>query len=136
MGETRDFRPNSKGIIDGDGVHVASGLAAMAGPGEVCISEAVYEQIKHKLYYDYELLGERKMANSRRREIIWIFLLCLTLLGITGGIWYMFEQPHRRVTGAEPPTRVQMVQGEQQTSRRNAYDNHAYSIVPRPQNVS
>ena len=38
----------------GDGIYAASGLAAIAAPGEVCISGGVYEQIKKKLFYGYD----------------------------------------------------------------------------------
>ena len=110
--------------IYGDGVYAACGLAAIAGPGQVCISGGVYEQIRHKLFYGYESLGDRKVKNiagpvtvyrmlpdsvafhkiRRIREIILISLLSLTLLVIAGGgIWYLFGQPHRRVVAAEAP---------------------------------
>lgn len=107
--------------IYGDGVYAASGLAAIAGPGEVCISGGVYEQIKQKLFYGYESLGDRKVENisgpltvyrihpephafhgiGKRHEILLIFLLSLTLLVIAGGVWYLLGQPHRRVVAAE-----------------------------------
>jgi len=120
--------------IYGDGVYAASGLAAIAGPGQVCISGGVYEQIKHKLFYGYESLGDRKVKDiagpvtvyrmhpepdafhkiGRRREIILIFLLSLTLLVIAGGgIWYLFGQPHRRVVAAEAPNHPDLVQPAQ-----------------------
>ena len=110
--------------VYGDGVYAASGLAAIAGPGQVCISGGVYEQIRHKLFYGYESLGDRKVKNiagpvtvyrmlpdhdafqkiRRMREIILISLLSLTLLVIAGGgIWYLFGQPHRKVVAAEAP---------------------------------
>jgi class 3 adenylate cyclase len=113
--------------VFGDGVYAASGLAAIAGPGQVCISGGVYEQIKHKLFYGYESLGDRKVKNlagpvtvyrvlpdpdavhkiRRRREIILISLLSLTLLVIAGGsIWYLFGQPHRKVIAAEAPNQT------------------------------
>jgi class 3 adenylate cyclase len=107
--------------IYGDGVYAASGLAAIAGPGQVCISGGVYEQIKQKLFYGYESLGDRKVENTagpvtvyrmhpepdafhkigRRREIILILLLSLTLLVIAGGLWSLLGQPHRRAVAAE-----------------------------------
>jgi class 3 adenylate cyclase len=135
--------------IYGDGICVASGLAAIAGPGQVCVSGGVYEQIKHKLlYYYYEPLGDRKIENSaspvtcyrmhsepdalhkigKRREIILIFLLCLSLLVIAGGIWYLFEQPNRKVAGADTPNRIQTVQRAFQTDE---LDGHPISFKDR-----
>jgi class 3 adenylate cyclase len=94
--------------ICGEGVHIASRLATIAEPSQVCISGGIYEQIKHKLFYGYESLGDRKVRNiagrvtvyrmlpdpdafhriQRRREIFLISLLSLTLLVIAGGgIW-------------------------------------------------
>jgi class 3 adenylate cyclase len=121
--------------IYGDGVYLASGLAAIAGPGQVCISEAVYEQVRHKLYYSYEPLGDRKVsgiagpvscyrvhsgpdavhATRRTREIILIFLLCLAGLIITGGIWWLSEQPHQKFAGAEAQFQAETAQRDVRT---------------------
>jgi class 3 adenylate cyclase len=51
--------------ICGEGVHIASRLAAIAGPSQVSISGGIYEQIKHKLFYGYESLGEWFHHGSR-----------------------------------------------------------------------
>jgi class 3 adenylate cyclase len=104
--------------VFGDGVNIASRLEAIAGPGQVCISSGIYEQIKHKLVCGYESLGDRKVKSiadrvrvyrvlpdpdafhriQRRRENFLIFLLSLSLLAIaSGAIWYLFGQPHRKV---------------------------------------
>ena len=104
--------------VYGDGINIASCLAAIAGPDQVCISGGIYELIKHKLVFGYQSLGDRKVKNitdpvrvyrvlpdpdafhriQRRRENILIFLLSLTLLVIaTGTIWYLFGQPHRKL---------------------------------------
>jgi hypothetical protein len=116
LGEMRD--PND---VYGDGVYAASGLADIAGPGQVCISGAVYEQIKQRLFYSYESLGDRKVKNiaspvtvyrvlpdaaaynriGKGRETILIFLLCLSLLIIGGSVWYLLGQPHHREAAAE-----------------------------------
>jgi len=101
------------------GVNIASRLEAIAEPGQVYISGGIYEQIKHKLFWEYESLGDRKVKNTadlpvsvyrvlpdlyafhriqRRRENILIFLLSLALLVIaSGAIWYLFGQPHGKV---------------------------------------
>jgi class 3 adenylate cyclase len=125
--------------ICGEGVHIATRLAAIAGPGQVCISGGIYEQIKHKLFYGYEPLGDRKVKNiagpvtvyrmlpdpdafhriRRRREIFLVSLLSLTLLVIaSGGIWYLFGQPNRKVVAAQAanhPDRARAVENVFQT---------------------
>jgi formylglycine-generating enzyme required for sulfatase activity/class 3 adenylate cyclase len=105
--------------VYGDGVNIASRLEAIAEPGQVYISGGIYEQIKHKLFWEYESLGDRKVKNTadhpvsvyrvlpdlyafhgiqRRRENILTFLLSLALLVIaSGAIWYLFGQPHGKV---------------------------------------
>src|SRR3981189_1658469 len=103
--------------VYGDGVNVASRLEGLAEPGQVYISGAIYEQIKHKLVCGYESLGDRKIKNitdpvrvyrvlpdpaafhktRKRRENILIFLLSLTLLVIaSGALWYVFWLPHAK----------------------------------------
>lgn len=46
------------GDIFGDGVNVAARLEALAEPGGVCISRTVRNQIRDKLPYEFEDLGE------------------------------------------------------------------------------
>lgn len=100
--------------IYGDGVNIASRLEGLADPGQVYISGGIYEQIKHKLVCGYESLGDRKVKNitdpvrvyrvladpaafhkvRKRRENILIFLLCITVMALAGGVlWYMLQQP-------------------------------------------
>src|SRR3954449_10559553 len=104
--------------IYGDGVNIASRIEGIAEPGQVYISGAIYEQIKHKVVCGYESLGDRKVKNitdpvrvyrvladadavgktKGRRENILIFLLSLTLLVIaTGVLWYLLAQAPGRV---------------------------------------
>src|SRR5215212_2912756 len=101
--------------VYGDAIDIASGLEAIAAPGQIYISGGIYEQIKHKLVCAYECLGDRKLKSvtdpvrvyqvlpdpdairsvGRRREKILISLLSLSLLIIaTGAIWYFFGQSH------------------------------------------
>ncbi len=47
----------------GDGVNVAARLEAMAEPGGLCISGAVYDQIRNKVELSFEDLGERALKN-------------------------------------------------------------------------
>jgi TolB-like protein/class 3 adenylate cyclase len=51
------------GTVHGDGVNIASRLEALAEPGGVCVSAAVYEQIRNKLNYGYECLGPQHLKN-------------------------------------------------------------------------
>ncbi len=45
----------------GDGVNVAARIEALANPGETCISDAVYAQVRHKVDLGYEDLGEQSV---------------------------------------------------------------------------
>jgi adenylate cyclase len=49
--------------IFGDGVNIAARLEALAQPGTVCISQAVYEQVRNKLDLDYRPLGSHRVKN-------------------------------------------------------------------------
>lgn len=52
-----------EGDLHGNGVNVAARLQAIADPGSVFISRAVYEQVRGKLELPYEFVGERKLKN-------------------------------------------------------------------------
>ncbi len=54
------------GDIFGDGVNVAARLEALAEPGGICISRTVREQIRDKLAYQFEDLGEQGVKNIAR----------------------------------------------------------------------
>jgi adenylate cyclase len=47
----------------GDGVNVAARLESMAEPGGICISSAVYDQIRNKVDLAFDDLGERTLKN-------------------------------------------------------------------------
>jgi adenylate cyclase len=49
------------GEIYGNGVNIAARLQALAEPGEICISEAVYNAIGTKLPVEYEFHGEQNV---------------------------------------------------------------------------
>lgn len=104
--------------IYGDGVNIATRIEGIAEPGQVYISGAIYEQIKHKVVCGYESLGDRKVKNITdpvrvyrvlpdadavgrtrgRRENILIVLLSITVLVIAAGVlWYLLAQPPGRV---------------------------------------
>src|SRR5712675_1298162 len=55
------------GDIFGDGVNVAARLEALAEPGGICISRTVRDQIRDKLTYQFEDLGEQSVKNIARR---------------------------------------------------------------------
>jgi adenylate cyclase len=52
--------------IFGDGVNVAARLEALAEPGGMCISRTVRDQIRDKLAYRFEDLGEQSVKNIAR----------------------------------------------------------------------
>src|SRR5690348_10025245 len=52
--------------IFGDGVNVAARLEALSDPGGICISRTVRDQIRDKLAYAFEDLGEQAVKNIAR----------------------------------------------------------------------
>jgi adenylate cyclase len=52
--------------IYGDGVNIAARLEALAEPNGICISQTVYEQIRDKLPYPFEDLGQQIVKNIAR----------------------------------------------------------------------
>ena len=52
--------------IFGDGVNVAARLEGLAEPGGLCISRVVRDQIRDKLRYPFEDLGEQSVKNIAR----------------------------------------------------------------------
>jgi adenylate cyclase len=52
--------------IFGDGVNIAARLEALAEPGGICISRTVRDQIRDKLPYPFEDLGEQSVKNIAR----------------------------------------------------------------------
>ena len=49
--------------IYGDGVNVAARLEALAEPGEICVSRNVYNQVKGKVAFGFEPMGEHRVKN-------------------------------------------------------------------------
>ena len=49
--------------IYGDGVNVAARIESLADGGGICISRSVYDQVKKKLNFRYEYLGEHEVKN-------------------------------------------------------------------------
>ena len=49
--------------IYGEGVNIAARLQAIADPGGICVSGAVFEQVENKLSIGYEFLGDQHVKN-------------------------------------------------------------------------
>jgi len=52
--------------IFGDGVNVAARLEALAEPGGICVSRVVRDQVRDRLDYTFEDLGEQQVKNIAR----------------------------------------------------------------------
>jgi adenylate cyclase len=52
--------------IHGDGVNIAARLEGLAAPGGICVSDDVYRQVRDKLDYRFEGLGEQQLKNIVR----------------------------------------------------------------------
>lgn len=52
--------------IYGDGVNIAARLEGLAEPGGICISDDAYRQVRDKLDYRFEDLGEQQLKNIVR----------------------------------------------------------------------
>jgi class 3 adenylate cyclase len=49
--------------VYGDGVNIAARLESLAEPGSICLSEAVYQQIRNKLDLPIEDMGVKELKN-------------------------------------------------------------------------
>jgi TolB-like protein/class 3 adenylate cyclase len=59
--------------IFGDGVNVAARLEALAEPGGICVSRMVRDQVRDKLAYTFEDLGEQSVKNIARPVRVYAF---------------------------------------------------------------
>jgi len=57
--------------IYGDGVNIAARLEELAEPGGICLSDDAYNQIRDKLDYGFDELGERELKNIDRSVRVW-----------------------------------------------------------------
>jgi len=54
------------GDIFGDGVNIAARLEALAEPGGICVSRVVRDQVRDKLDFSFEDMGEQHVKNIAR----------------------------------------------------------------------
>ncbi len=55
-----------EGDIYGDGVNVAARLEALAEPGGICVSRVVRDQVRDKLDFSFQDMGEQQVKNIAR----------------------------------------------------------------------
>ena len=61
--------------IYGDGVNVAARIESLADPGGICISRGIFDQVKRKVRYGFEYLGEHSVKNISEPVRIYRVLL-------------------------------------------------------------
>src|ERR1700757_740758 len=60
--------------IFGDGVNVAARLETLAEPGGICVSRVVRDQVRDKLPFQFEDLGEQSVKNIARPVRVYALL--------------------------------------------------------------
>lgn len=66
----------------GDGVNVAARLEAVSEPGEIYLSQTVYSQVRGKLSFGFEDLGERPLKNIS--EPVHVYRVVTSMAGDAG----------------------------------------------------
>ena len=61
--------------IYGNGVNVAARIEEIADPGGICLSRSAYDQIKDKLDFNYEYIGEHEAKNIKEPVRVYKVLL-------------------------------------------------------------
>jgi adenylate cyclase len=61
--------------IQGDGVNVAARLEGLAEPGGICVSWAVYDQVRDRTNFPFEDMGEQQVKNIERPIRVWRWLM-------------------------------------------------------------
>jgi adenylate cyclase len=114
-----------KDRIYGDGVNIAARVEALAEAGGVCITGRAYDQVKNKLEFGYQHLGEHSVKNipepvrvykvlmepeaagkvlgEKRKTRRWITLSAAIVLVIgIGGLagWYLYLKQSKRIDPA------------------------------------
>jgi TolB-like protein/class 3 adenylate cyclase/Tfp pilus assembly protein PilF len=113
------------GDIYGDGVNVAARLESLAEPGSICIARNVYNQVKNKLAFGFEPLGEHRVKNITEPVIVYRVLpepgsiaqtiglkrsgmprrrwvaAAVVVLAVAGASWWYAGLPgYQKITGA------------------------------------
>ncbi len=57
--------------IHGDGVNVAARLEGLADPGGMCVSGGVHEQVRDRVAFAFEDMGEQEVKNIDRPVRVW-----------------------------------------------------------------
>jgi adenylate cyclase len=65
--------------IYGDGVNIAARLEALAEPGGICVSRVVRDQVRDKLDFGFEDLGEQHVKNITRPVRVYRIALAETV---------------------------------------------------------
>src|SRR5208282_5926463 len=61
-----DVVEEADGDLMGDGVNIAARLEGICEPGDVCLSEDAYRQVRDKLKWEFIDLGEKQLKNIAR----------------------------------------------------------------------
>ena len=56
----------------GDNVNIAARLESVSKPGEICVSEKVYQEIKNKVDIKFKLIGTKKLKNISEKINIYM----------------------------------------------------------------
>jgi adenylate cyclase len=114
-----------KDRIYGDGVNIAARVEALAEAGGICITGRAYDQVKNKLEFGYQHLGEHSVKNipepvrvykvlmepeaagkvlgEKRKTRRWLTLSAAIVLVIgIGGLagWYLYLKQYKRIDPA------------------------------------
>ena len=118
-----------KGELYGDGVNVAARLESLAEPGGIHLSGAVYDQVKHKLPFQFEFTGEqavkniqdpvrayrvvigsenqpgriRNQAKKQKRSRTGMLLILAAAIALLGVGFYYWVAMHGRALSGKPP---------------------------------
>ena len=86
----------------GDNVNIAARLEGVADPGGICISSAVYQQVKNRGKLGYEYLGPRELKNIREPvEIYRVTADTNTAMRVSSPRRPLSEKPGNRAEGRE-----------------------------------
>ena len=79
--------------IYGDGVNIAARIESISDAGGICISHSAYDQIKNKLKFGYEYLGEHEVKNIREPVKACRFLMAPEFEGKRIGFKKRLQKP-------------------------------------------